>query len=89
MTGRPDPAGKPPGLFGTLRQGGGGNFTADPSFGGGGNSTFFPQRGSQDTPAPGASNAGFGFNAGPQGNQLQQLQGGMATLPFRNPHKAG
>jgi hypothetical protein len=88
MAGRPDPAGKPPGLFGAMRQGGGGN-TAGPSFGGGGNTAFFPQRGNQDTSAPGASNAGFGFNAGPQGNLFQQLQGGTATLPFRNPRKAG
>jgi hypothetical protein len=43
MAGRPDPAGKPPGLFGAMRQGGGGN-TAGPSFGGGGNTAFFPQR---------------------------------------------
>jgi hypothetical protein len=73
MTGRPDPAGKPPGLFGALRQGGGDNLSAGLSFGGGGNSAFFPQHGNQDTTAPGALNAGFGFNAGPQGNQFQQL----------------
>jgi hypothetical protein len=70
MSGRPDPAGKPSGLFGALRQGGGGNFTAGLSFGRGGNSAFFPQCGSQDIPAPGASNTGFVFNARPQGNQL-------------------
>jgi hypothetical protein len=44
MAGHPDPAGKPPGLFGAMQQGSGGN-TAGPSFGGGGNATFFPQRG--------------------------------------------
>jgi hypothetical protein len=46
MAGRPDPAGKvgSSGLFGALRQGGGGNFAAGPSFGGGGNDTTFPQR---------------------------------------------
>jgi hypothetical protein len=73
MAGRPDPAGKGAGsssLFGVLRQGGGGNFSTGPSFGGGGNGAAFPQCGRQDNLiASGfASNAGFGFNAGPQGS---------------------
>jgi hypothetical protein len=89
MVGRPDPAGKSSGLFGALRQGGGGNFTAGPSSGGGGNSAFFPQHGSQDIPALGASNAGFGFNAGPQGSQLQQLQGGNGNTAFPQPSQGG
>jgi hypothetical protein len=41
MAGRPDPASKP-GLFGTMRQGGGGNTSAGPSFGGGGSGAAFP-----------------------------------------------
>jgi hypothetical protein len=64
MSGHHDPAGKPPGLFGVMRQGGGGN-TAGPNFGGGGNSAFFLQRGKQDFIASGSSTAGCGFNAGP------------------------
>jgi hypothetical protein len=90
MAGRPDPAGKS-GLFGALRQGGGANSTAGPSFGGGGNGAAFPQRGSNDNPAPGGVtwNAGFGFNAGPQGNQFQQFQGGNGNNAFPQPSQGG
>jgi hypothetical protein len=86
MAGRPDPAGKS-GLFSAIRQGGGGNPSAGPSFGGGGNGAAFPQRGSHDNSAQGgfASNAGFGFNAGPQGNQPQQFQGGNDNNAFPQP----
>jgi hypothetical protein len=86
MAGRPDPAGKS-GLFGAIRQGGGGNPSAGPSFGVGGNGAAFPQRGSHDKSAQGgfASNAGFGFNAGPQGSQLQQFQGGNGNIAFPQP----
>jgi hypothetical protein len=85
MDGRPDPVGKP-GLFGASRQGGGGNPSAGASFGGGGNGAAFPQRGSQSNAAQGGfnANAGFGFNAGPQGN----LQGGTTSTPSRNPLRA-
>jgi hypothetical protein len=88
MSGRPDPTGKPPGLFGAMRQGSGGVNTG-PSFGGGGNAAFFPPRGNQDSIASGSSTAGFGFNAGPQGNLFQQPQGGMAIPPSRCPLRAG
>jgi hypothetical protein len=90
MSGRPDPAGKS-GLFGAMRQGSGGNSNAGPSFGGGGNGAAFPPRGNTINPAPGgfSSNAGFGFNAGPQGNQFQQLQGGNGTNAFPQATQGG
>jgi hypothetical protein len=85
--GRPNPAGKgagSSGLFGALRQGGRGNFSTSPSFSGGGNGAAFPQCSGQDNLAASgfASNAGFGFNAGPQGSQLQQFQGGNGNSAF-------
>jgi hypothetical protein len=90
MAGRPDPTGIPPGPFGAIRQGGGGN-TAGPSFGGGGNTNtnFFPQRGNQNNIVPGTSTAGFGFNAGPLSNMFQQLQGGNGSAAFPQPSQGG
>jgi hypothetical protein len=90
MAGRPDPASKP-GLFGSMRQGGGGNASAGPSFGGGGSGAAFPQRGGNDGLAPGGftSNAGFGFNAGPLSNSFQQLQGGNGTNVFPQASQGG
>jgi hypothetical protein len=87
MAGRPDPTGKgagSSGLFGALCQGGGGNFSSGSSIGGSGNGAAFPQRGGQNNFAASGlvSNAGFGFNAGPQGNQLQQFQGGNGNSAF-------
>jgi hypothetical protein len=84
MAGRPDPAGNPPGPFGAMQQGGGGN-TAGLTFGGGGNTNFFPQRGNQNNIVLGTSIAGFGFNAGPQSNMFQQLQGGNGSAAFPQP----
>jgi hypothetical protein len=90
MAGRPDPASKS-GLFGALRQSGGGNSSAGLSFGGGGSGAAFPQRGGNDNLAPGGftSNAGFGFNAGPQSNSFQQLQGGNGNNAFPQPSQGG
>jgi hypothetical protein len=69
------------GPFGQQRQGGSdtffGNFNAGGSAGSAGNGAGPPQGGLQ------FGTAGFGFNAGPQGNQIiQRPQGGSGNLGF-------
>jgi hypothetical protein len=99
MAGRPPPGNPIPkgrgagssGPFGQQRQGGGGsfngNYTAGSSDGGGGSGAGFPQDGALNSFAASgfASGAGFGFNAGPQGNKnnFQQFQGRNGN--FANP----
>jgi hypothetical protein len=76
------------GPFGQQRQGGSitffGNFNAGNSSGGAGNGAGFPQGGLQ------FGSAGFGFNAGPQGNQNPQFpQGGSGSLGFPHASQGG
>jgi hypothetical protein len=91
MAGRPDSAGKS-GLFGALRQGGGGTYTAGPSFGGGA-AMALPScsAGARTTPPLAAllRTPGSGSTPVLRAASFSNCRVGMATLPFRNPLRAG